>query len=311
MNILSMIESNLLKKIEFNRTRIPTYNPSSAMCNSRLDGSPIGTCIRANYYKSTEAPTSNPTTMYVAMTAEAGNIWEDWVVNQYKELGIFIDSSIKFYDVELNSSGEIDILHYNPLTGDTEITEVKQYNGGNYTAVKEITGSKDTTPRPKDAHLLQVFTYLLMCKNTGNTSIKTINILYIDRSCSSVSNNIQFRVSLIKQNEDIYPEISFFKEDKESSDSYIDYRITEKGVVSKIGLLDSYLERQELPPRDYQLIYPDDKVEYLFLNKQISKTKYQKWSENKLANPIGDWNCTYCPYGYGYYNDYSTCYGGK
>ena len=251
-------------------------------------------------------PSSNPMGIYVRMTTEAGKLWESWLINQYKELGIYVSHSVKLYDGVNNMSGEIDIVHMNPLTDEVEITECKQYNGSNFYAQMGIVGSRNQRPTPKDSHLLQCFDYLIMCRNTGQ-KVKYNNLMYLDRSCGSFYNNFQFRISLfISANKQINPLVEYF--DSEGNvQSYVDTRITEKGIVEKNKMLDTFLENDLLPPRDYELKYSNEKVELLYKAKQISAAKYNKWKEDPDKNKIGDWNCTYCPFGPDL-KGFSTCW---
>ena len=305
-NLLSAIKNNLEAPNPIKSGRIFAHTPSSAMCYSALDNSPVGTCIRSAYMGVKSFPASNPMGIYVRMTTEAGKLWENWLVNQYKELGIYVSHSVKLYDETNNMSGEIDIVHMNPLTDEVEITECKQYNGSNYFAQMGIVGSKNQRPTPKESHLLQCFDYLMMCRNTGQ-NIKFSNLMYLDRSCGSFYNNFQFRISLFETaSKQISPLVEYF--DSEGNvQSYVDTRITEKGIVEKNKMLDTFLENDLLPPRDYELSYSNEKVELLYKSKQISATKYNKWKEDPVKNKIGDWNCTYCPYGPDL-KGFSTCW---
>ncbi len=305
-NILSALKNNLQSPSPIKTKRIFTHNPSQAMCYSALDNSPLGTCIRASYMNNKEYPKSNPMGIYVQMTAEAGKLWESWLINQYKELGIYVDHSVRMYDESHNLSGELDILHMNPLTDKLEITECKQYNGSNFYAQNSIVGSAKQRPTPKESHLLQCFDYLLMCKNTGHDITHT-NLLYLDRSCGSYYNNFQFRISLTTlTNKNVCPLIEYLDSEGKVQ-SYIDTRITEKAMYEKNEMLDTFLENELLPPRDFALKYTEDKIELLFKSKQISANKYNKWKENPAKNFIGDWNCVYCPFGPDL-NGFSTCW---
>lgn len=306
LNLLSAIKKNLEAANPIKTNRIFAHTPSSAMCYSALDNTPVGTCIRSAYMGIKQYPPSNPMGIYVRMTTEAGKLWESWLINQYKEMGIYISHSAKLYDETNNMSGEIDIVHMNPLTDEIEITECKQYNGSNFYAQMSLVGSKTQRPTPKDSHLLQCFDYLIMCRNTGH-NIKYNNLLYIDRSCGSYQNNFQFRISLFTNvNNQVNPLVEYF--DSEGNvQSYIDTRITEKAVLEKNSMLETFLENDLLPPRDYELSYTKDKIDLLFKMKHISAAKYNKWKEDPVKNKIGDWNCTYCPYGPDL-KGFSTCW---
>ena len=305
-NILEAFKNNLQRTNPIKSERIQNHMPSRSMCYSVIDNKPLGSCIRSAYFSVKQYPASNPMGIYAKMTTEAGHLWEDWVINQYKEIGIYVNHSVKLYDPTNKLSGEIDILHYNPHTNEYEITEVKQYNGSVYQAAQGITGSKDTKPAPKDQNLLQVFTYLLMLRNTNNTQIKYVNLLYIDRSCGSFFNNFQFRVSLTTVDNKVYPFIEYLNSTG-VVESYTDFRITEEAVLEKNKMLDEFVANDLIPPRDFQLKYTDAKIEAMYLAKEISTFKYNKWKANPAINVIGDWMCSYCPYGPNK-EGFSTCY---
>ena len=98
-------------------------NPSSSMSYSNIDGSPIGACIKQVWLDKKNYPVSNPITTYNEYVFEAGRLWEKWLIDQYKSMGIYLDNSVKIVDNELGISGEIDILHKNPENNSIEVTE--------------------------------------------------------------------------------------------------------------------------------------------------------------------------------------------
>lgn len=51
------------------------------------------------------------------------------------------------------------------------------------------------------------------------------------------------------------------------------------------------------PPAEYQLRYPDAKIEALFKEGLVFKTRYQKWQKQLQGfEHMGDWQCAYCNY---------------
>lgn len=304
-NLFNAIENNLTKPRPIKTDRIPTHMPSQSMCNSALDGKPIGTCLRSVYLGRMEYPVTNPLGVYTIMAGEAGRLWETWLINQYKELGIYLDHSVKLYDPTAFISGEIDIVHYNPETDAVELTECKQYNGSNYYAASELKGNLKTAPKPKDQHLLQSFDYLLMCRNTEQ-DIKYINLVYIDRSCGNYKNNVQFRVSLTEQKGSVYPRLEYFNADG-SIEVYTDFRITEKGILNKNEMLDQKINAQQIPMRDYEYRYSDELIDDMVLKKEVSTIKLNKFKQDPIKNPIGDWQCRFCRFSYNL-DGQSTCY---
>ena len=97
-------------------------------------------------------------------------------LNQYKELGIYLDNSVKIVDNEFHTSCELDIIHKNPMDNSIEVTECKQYNGSNIYAAKDLLGTDTQYPRPKDQNLLQCVKYLLTLQKYN---IQKINLLYL------------------------------------------------------------------------------------------------------------------------------------
>lgn len=307
-NIFSAIENSITAKPIVKTDRIPTHMPSRSMCYSTVDGKPIGHCLRSAFFSVNKYPTTNATSSYVVMTAEAGKLWEAWLIDQYKRLGIYISHSNKLYDPSNFISGELDIVHYNPETDAVEITECKQYNGSNYYAAMELRGSRTAKPKPKDQHLLQTFLYLIMCKST-KLDIHFANLVYIDRSCGAFNNNVQFRISLEEYNGNIYPKIEYLNNTKDI-EYYTDYRITEKAILAKNTLLDHHVDTDKIPGRDYQYSYSPHVIEDMYTKKELSDSRYKKYKENPAKNPIGDWQCKFCPYGPSLNGD-STCYNMK
>ena len=304
-NLFEAIKTNLTKPKPLKTDRIPTHMPSKAMCNSVIDGKPIGHCLRAAYFSRMQYPVSNPLGIYTIMTTEAGRLWEHWLTNQFKELGLYLDHSVKLYDPTSFISGEIDIIHFNPETDKVELTECKQYNGSNYYAASELTGNSKTAPKPKDQNLLQSFEYLIMCRNTGN-DLEHINLVYIDRSCANFSNNVQFRISLKEVKGEVHPRIEYFNS-KGEVEEYTDFRITETAILNKNEVLDQCVEAQRIPMRDYSHQYAYEVIQDMVSKKELSVARLTKWQQDPIKNPIGDWQCRFCPYGPNLENQ-STCY---
>ena len=77
-------------------------------------------------------------------------------------------------------------------------------------------------------------------------------------------------------------------------------------VYEKNKMLESFIEQDIIPPKDYDMEYTSQKVEMLYKTGEISKTKYNKYKENPTNNPIGDWRCNYCSFGKNK-DGYSVC----
>lgn len=303
-NIVEALETKLnqgsyLKSIHIKNNESVYFYPSQSMCYSDIDGSAIGACIRQVWLEKKGEQVTNPKSSYNNFILEAGHIWERWLTNKYKEIGIYLDNSVKLVDNDLLTSCELDIVHMNPNTNKVEVTECKQYNGSNIYAAKELLGSDNQYPKPKDQNLLQVVKYLLILKKYD---IHKVNLLYLDRSCGSVYNHKQFVVYLDK-NKIMYDTLF-----KNKLITVEEERFNTQSLLDKEKVLLKFLEEDLCPPVDYYPIYTKDIVEKEYRLGNITKTKYNKIIEDKI--PIeneASWNCVYCPYWKNKDTGESTC----
>lgn len=301
MNLIEMMskrmESKPLQSLDTKDGRVYLH-PSSAMVQT-FDDRPLGACIRQVYFDKVGAPKSNPDVNYNIMVQDSGNMWEEWVREKYKQLGIYVDHSVKLVDNTYSISCELDILHTNPELNTLEVTEVKTYAGHNPYALKELVGTDVNPPKPKDQNLLQVVKYLLVLKRYG---IDVVNLLYIDRSVSSFWNNRQFRVYL--DGDDIYYS-TFLKGDwleiKET-------RFDVSSVIEKDQVLLKLLDMGVPPPPDYHIQYTRDILEEEYRLGNVSKTTYNKVKKDEIdVTTLSSWNCMYCKYGKNKETGEATC----
>jgi hypothetical protein len=139
---------SLLKKTEehMGRVKLPIVReshlyPTEASVVTEelnLDGTPkvIGTCQRAAYYRYTNEYPADPYTSYTYWIFNSGKALELSLTELWKQMGIWIDSSVRFYNKEYNISGELDCIIKDPNTNEPVICELKSYAG--YNAKKEI-----------------------------------------------------------------------------------------------------------------------------------------------------------------------------
>lgn len=303
LNIIQMLEDNLLaaKPLSSREKKIieKVYlHPSSAMCYT-YDNKPVGACLKQAWLYHKNAEPSNTITSYGIFVAESGNIWEDWLIKNYREMGIYIDSNVKLVNNDLHTSCEIDILHTNPEKGTREVTECKTYTGSNYYAARELLGYKDKNPKPKDSHLLQCVKYLMVLKDYD---IDTVNLVYLDRSCSSFFNNKQFKIYLIGS--EIYYD-TFYQGALRTI--HVD-SFNIESLKEKDDALLKLLDLNYVPDPDYKISYTMQDVEEKYRNDLISKTAYTKVEKGQvLPEDMSDWQCRYCKYGKNHDTGYSTC----
>lgn len=101
MKIWNVIDDYLMRPPPLKTRRLPTFYPSSAGCISDVDGvTPVGACLRANYYRCAGYEKSDQDSVWSQYVFGGGNIWEKWLVDKLKGAGILLASNMKFVDVE-------------------------------------------------------------------------------------------------------------------------------------------------------------------------------------------------------------------
>lgn len=291
--IFGIIDNTLMSRSSIKVERLPTFYPSSASCvDEKNNENVLGACIRQQWYRCKGFPESDPAGLYSQYIFAAGNMWEDFLIEQFKREGIWLGNNIKFAITDKYISGELDILIKNPGgTKGKAIVESKTYSSSNYNAKKEICGSRDTKPKPKSQNVLQAFIY--NCE--FQEQIDCTYLTYLDRSCGGPENNKTFKMTVHTENDRHYPFIETLDWNG-SRYSYVDYRISIEGIYDRYDLLMGYLQRNEMPDGDFAHVYDEEMVYAKHDAGEIAKTKFEKWQTDPKKYPIGDWECSYCPY---------------
>lgn len=235
-----------------------------------------GACIRAMYYRCTgEIPEPFDTKTYY--TFACGNILEEYMTERTKEIGIWVDNSLKFFNPDIGLSGEIDMLVRDPDSNELVIVEMKTTAG--YYSVKEIAGNKSCSGKPKPAHLLQLLLYLWEFRDKVSKGI----LFYFDLEKKG---RYQFVVKLHEEDGKHYFSI----------DGKVFKSFSVEDIHDRYREAQGYIDRKELAPCDYKKEYTNEDVELYYARGELSKTKYEKYKQNPENNPACDWQCQYCAY---------------
>ena len=237
-----------------------------------------GTCLRQAYWRVNGEKGSAPN-VHSEWIFALGKSAENILIEQWKQMGIWVDNNIKFFDEKHNVSGEIDALLIEPETGRLYAAECKTFYG--YYATKEICGSAKQEGRPKTSHLMQLLIYIDIGKRYN--LLEYGKLIYYARDSAK---RAEFDIDIIDDNGLKRPTIN----------GVIDYRFTIEEIFDRFDELGSFIKNKEIPPRDYQWKWNDEKIEKLKLLGEISKTAYENWQKNPSRNFLGDWNCAYCPF---------------
>lgn len=288
-DIFGEIRKNLDKKSKLSRPNLLNINPSSQVCYSP-DGKQIGSCLRQVWLDKTGHPKNNTVSLKAKMAAFSGNWWEDWFVEQLRYAGVFEGTQITASDPARLVKGLVDVSIINPLTNKLELIELKTYDGSNYTVSQAILGNKTNKPKPNMKHLLQAFRYLLIYQG----EVDCINLCYLDRACGDWYKYKQFRIELIEINEVLYPNIITTWNNEYCT--YILEEVTDTGLYLAEDTLLEKLHTNIIPTKEFIEEFSKEEINEKFLDGEIPKYVYDKWLKDPDNNPIGDFQCKYCPF---------------
>lgn len=113
--IFDGINTGLISSSGVKVERLPTFYPSAASCVNEQDTEKVmGACIRQQWYRCKSYPESDPAGLYSQYIFAGGNMWEDFLIEQFKRNGLWIGNNIKFAITDRYISGELDIVIKNP-----------------------------------------------------------------------------------------------------------------------------------------------------------------------------------------------------
>lgn len=261
-----------------------------------------GNCIRKSYFEN-KIPLFTVTDSADSIRKmEAGQVLEE-KEHEYEKLGgILITSNYRMnmeVDENVVVSGEVDSIV--KLSDEKYyVAEIKTYDG--YTAKKNIRGNTKQIGMPKYDHIAQNMLYLSMIMDNeklkeehGVDSIEGTIFNYIARSdLLMTTHNLKLDIEYDNAGKlvNAYPIIN--------NQRYTFVSMRE--LITRSLLLSNYIIKDIIPPREPDLEYDDDKVEYMREVDLIPKTNYSDWQKGNMH--LGDWQCRekYCPY-------HKLCYG--
>lgn len=82
-----------------------------------------GSCLRKNYLRLTGEAPGRPFDAYTQWIFSLGKAVEEILVEQWKQMGIWVANNVKFYDRERNISGEVDVVLRDPVNDEVFIVE--------------------------------------------------------------------------------------------------------------------------------------------------------------------------------------------
>ena len=273
MKLIEMVDKHLERSrgIHVSASRGAFYPSDASCCYKNEYGEEMiaGGCLREIYWKQKGIKESNPMSARGKRICGVGTMVEKFEIEQYKQLGIWRDNNVKFFNEKYNISGEADCIVFvgSSLRG----VEIK--SGYDYKFRKEVIGTPTRKGSPKKDHLLQTMLYVDYFKFP-------FNMVYIDRGNAA---RAEYEITL---NDDGTPNIDGKK---------LDIGLSVPRCIARFRELSEYMKDGTLPKRDFQLKYPKERIEFLSNSRRLNKGQSEEFEKSKDVD-MGDYQCSYCSY---------------
>lgn len=230
---------------------------------------------------------------------ELGRRCEDAILDRAKLANIYRWGHMKFkikLDV-LTISGELDGIFWDPKEEKNFGVEIKSVSGAK--AEIAIFGSasyrqKGFKGSPKTEHIMQTAIYAWYYRE----NLDHFKILYLMRD-KCLREEFKVEVKLVDGIKVIFIDGVRWKD------------FTLDDIINRYKETESWIKTNQLPPRDYDYIYSDERMNLAVRNGELGKTDKEAWlkywereEEHKagkkvrqLKRPmVSDWQCLYCSF---------------
>jgi hypothetical protein len=286
--------------------------PSEA--SAQLGPVAVGECKRSMFYKILGAKPTEPMSVTGRYICDAGNLYESYHIEKFKEYGVLKDSQVKIDFLIPNSRnkvqvhGRMDVIIEHAGGRDVlEIKSVSEYKSAKIMANADL-------PLPAPSNLMQAMLYKFYTTETeaGKAlGIDNVYLMYVNRSTGGT---FYYKVEL----EEGWPVITAYDQAgkelgtvnlktvksfadlsatpgiSESDEARLaELRINIQDIFDKLDSIYDYTTNKTLPPCDYQLVYTQERAKLEHALGRLSKQKLNKIAKGEV---IGDSKCAYCAY---------------
>ena len=287
-NLITATEEFLTRERIYGKKAIHYYPSEASVQYLDSNGETVteGTCLRKAYFRCVGVE-GQPYSANTQFIFGLGKYTENFLVDTWKEMGIWVGNSVRWYDEEYNLSGELDVILREPDTGLNYGVEVKSFYG--YFMESELFGNKSKIGFPKMNHVLQTLVYQYEFANLDH-----FDIVYLGRD---KARRISFRAELIPDTiEDAATgEEEIIHRPAINGKAIMDF--TMEDLLGRFVALDKAVKDRDPPGRDYELKYSKEKIGKIREAGQLSTLKYNKFLKCKSPTNVdwpGDWQCRYC-----------------
>lgn len=278
-SLLSIVNHAIITQLVEESRHNYGFYPSEAsisFINEFGENEVVGDCHRKSYWKRAGEKATNTISAPAQRKMDFGNYLHDLEVNYYKKARIYVADEVRFWNKEKQVSGRVDafVMLDGNLVG-VEIKSIYEYYG----RMGVIDCPRGVVFAPKKEHVMQVMLYLDYFKE-----VSLFKISYIDRgSAASAEHDIRL-------NSDGCPVVNGKTWEW----------LTLAGIYERFAVLKQYLTDKTLPPCDYCLVYPKERLQVLYETGRLNKTQMVQFEKGLVVmsgkNKMGDWQSSYCPY---------------
>lgn len=313
--------TNHLTKPKLGEQKQPTLWPSGA--TATVDGKIVGKCRRQNYLRYAKdsyafsekynhleklyqevKEKSIPPSVYSQWIWRAGELYEQYCIDLAKESGIFVAEQVPIYIPDFNVSGKIDLVTINPTTGKYHIVEVKSVYGFNANSVlgTESQRKNGNLGTPRESHLMQIGLYQSWYGNVNEEFAEGL-LVYGARDTGRYA---EYKIT-VELNEQDKKHYIYYQPHSPNVGPKVNSNITIESILLNFKQIQDGIETNDIPDRDYDLMYSPEKIQALYEAGELNKTdtaqheKRQaqiKEGKKRLVKAVekGDWQCRLCEY---------------
>lgn len=289
--------------------REPNHYPSEASClvkDSAGDISVVGKCRRASVFRHVvELTKYDPQKWghlqsladmlvrkeikpdrYLQWIWDAGNMYEEHIINYSKAAGVFISTQTPVYVPSHRISGKIDLVIVNPQNGKLSIVESKSIYGHSIESVlgKDYWSKTENKKMiklgtPRDSNLMQIGLYQWWFASP-RPEFENARLVYGARD-TGVYGEFLVRINIDPTTGNMpieYKQVLPYESDW-----------TDSGLTINSILKDGYeyvqrhIDSGLVPPRDFVLQYDDAKIDKLYEADELSKVDREKYEKLKVV----------------------------
>lgn len=232
----------------------------------------IGRCLRSQWYSMT-ASAAELSEIYPADSRrmDYGTVIHEYEIDRMKKANVYVADDVRFYDPENNVSGRVDAFVFNPYskTEPKEIIGVEIKTTGSYSIIRDTITGHD--PQPLADHVVQVMVYADFYKSR----VKTWVIMYFDR----ISGKSRQHIMVLTDGK-----VSINGQLKQ-------WRVA--SIYERWKLLQSFLDTDQPPPRDYEMKYSHEKILTMRGRQQLSRAEITELEKGRHVDK-GDIQCRMC-----------------